>query len=171
MRRIFKSSGYHFCFTSVLSVFIPSICVCTHCQWFLRPKEAKTFWYCLFEASYALAQPTLTQISGPAYSKTSYKQHNQTYVSKTVNINFLYVLVFPISGIGNSNFSLRKRVEDDSLLRTIHRLKRIKKMSATGDAARYLTRIPGIISHWKSFLAWVLDQNLQMFNDYNGTAG
>lgn len=55
MRRIFKRSGSHFCFISALSVFIPSLCVYTRCQWFLRPKQPKIFCYCLFGVSYLLA--------------------------------------------------------------------------------------------------------------------
>lgn len=35
----------------------------------------------------------------------------------------------------------------------------------------YLVRVPGLISHWNSSVAWVLDQNLQMFNGCRGTAG
>lgn len=35
----------------------------------------------------------------------------------------------------------------------------------------YLVRVPGLINHWNSSLAWVLDQNLWLFSDCKGAAG
>lgn len=85
---------------------------------------------------------------------------------KTLKPNSLCMLVCPCIGMANYDFFISKRNQDGSPPRVNYRRCQQEEMLPS-----YLVRVPGLINHWNSSLAWVLDQNLQMFSDCKGAAG
>lgn len=70
---------------------------------------------------------------------------------KTPKLNSLCILVCPRVEL---LFFIRKRIKDGSPPRTSYRRGQQEEMLPS-----YLVRVPGLINHWNSSLAWVLDQN------------